>query len=179
MSDPLNDALAERNRILEALDVDAAKAFIAQHGGSVPSRKMDWLRVLHLARFEVTNLPPDLVTESQIYLARTGAQSVATLPAASPYLKAAMDLIFPSALVKVVLDDAQQPHEDTHMDQHFTKGDRVRINAVCFRPDEAGTVTAVHDRPRKYKVAVEIDGDPGPYLFAQDKLTKMEEEVAA
>lgn len=58
----------------------------------------------------------------------------------------------------------------------YTPGDRVRIKALHFRPDEVGTVTAVHDRPRTYKVAVEIDGDPGPYLFAQDELTRMEEE---
>ncbi len=62
----------------------------------------------------------------------------------------------------------------------YQPGDRVRINALHFRPDEVGTVTAVHDRPRKYKVAVALDSDrTGPYLFAQDELTRMEEETAA
>lgn len=59
-------------------------------------------------------------------------------------------------------------------DTTFAAGDRVRINAVFFRADEVGTVTAVHDRPWPVSVAVEIDGDPGPYLFAQDELTREE-----
>ncbi len=65
-------------------------------------------------------------------------------------------------------------------DTTFAAGDRVRINALHFRPDEVGTVTAVHDRPRTYKVAVALDSDrTGPYLFAQDELAKVDEEVAA
>ncbi len=56
-------------------------------------------------------------------------------------------------------------------------GDRVAIGAIGFRTDETGTVTAVHDRPRTYKVAVVIDktcGDRGPYLFSFDELTREE-----
>ncbi len=65
-------------------------------------------------------------------------------------------------------------------DTTYTPGDRVRIKALHFRPDEVGTVTAVHERPRTYKVAVALDSDrTGPYLFAQDELTRMEEETAA
>ncbi len=54
-------------------------------------------------------------------------------------------------------------------------GDRVTISAIGFRTDETGTVVAIHDRPRTYKVAVVIDktcGDPGPYLFRYDELTR-------
>ncbi len=64
----------------------------------------------------------------------------------------------------------------------FAPGDRVTIDAMGFRTDETGTVAAIHDRPRTYKVAVMIDktcGDPGPYLFSYDELAKVEEDVAA
>lgn len=98
-SDQLTDALAERDRILVAMDVDAAKAFIAKHGGVVPRRSLDWTKVLHLARFETRTMPEDLFWESRIYLAQNGAQSIATLPPTSPYLRAALDLIFPRDLI--------------------------------------------------------------------------------
>jgi len=66
------------------------------------------------------------------------------------------------------------------VDAIYATGDRVRIDALHFRPDEVGTVTAVHDRPRTYKVAVALDSDPtGPYLFSYDELVRVEEDVAA
>ena len=91
-------AFAERNRILLAMDVDAAKSFIVEHGGTVPKRPLNWERVLHLARFEVATIPDELRADSRIYLARNGAQSLLTLPHGSPYVRAALDLIFPKRL---------------------------------------------------------------------------------
>ena len=62
-------------------------------------------------------------------------------------------------------------------DAIYATGDRVRINALHFRADEVGTVTAVHDRPRTYKVAVALDSDPtGPYLFSYDELEAITDE---
>ncbi len=61
----------------------------------------------------------------------------------------------------------------------FAPGDRVRVAAIGFRTDETGTVTAIHDRPRTYTVAVVIDktcGDPGPYLFSSDELEAITDE---
>lgn len=103
----LTDALAERDRILADLDVDAAKAFIVRHGGVAPKRSMDWLRVLHLARFECRSIPPELVGESRVYLARTGAQLIADLPERSPYLRAALDLVFPKDLTDAMIADLE------------------------------------------------------------------------
>lgn len=92
-------AIAERNRILQAMDIEAAKTFIAKHGGVVTKRKIDWERVLHLARFECAKgLPEEVWRESQIYLAMHGAQSLMMLPPTSPYVDAAMNLIFPKNL---------------------------------------------------------------------------------
>jgi len=87
--------MRERDEILVAMDIERAKAFILLHGGTVPKRIPDWERVLHLARFECTNIPSELRQDSQIYLAMTGAQTIATLPQNSPYVRAALDLIFP------------------------------------------------------------------------------------
>lgn len=94
----LNEAIAERDGILIAMDVEAAKAFIAKHGGRVPKSTIDWIRVLHLARLEVTSLSSNLAMESRIWLARNGAQSLTMLPPASPYVRAALNLIFPKDL---------------------------------------------------------------------------------
>lgn len=87
--------MKERDAILVSMDVDKAKAFIAEHGGAVPRSIKDWERVLHLARFECVKIDHRLRVDSQIYLATTGAQSVDSLPPNSPYLRAAMDLLFP------------------------------------------------------------------------------------
>lgn len=96
---PLEVAIAERDRILMDMDSEAAKSFIAKTGGFVPkSNKINWVRVLHLARFEVRSLPEVYVKESQMWLARNGAQSILMLPPTSPYLRAAMDLIFPKTI---------------------------------------------------------------------------------
>lgn len=94
----LQGAIAERDRILTAMDVDAAQAFIAKHGGFVPKQAIDWTRVLHLARFEVTTMPTRLSQDSHIWLAKNGAQSITELSPSSPYLRAALDLIFPKDL---------------------------------------------------------------------------------
>lgn len=99
----LSDALTERDQILTAMDVDAAKAFIANHGGFVPSGVINWVKVLHLARYEVRSLPDELVRESHIWLAVHGAQSVMTLSPTSPYCRAAMDLIFPKDLTDALV----------------------------------------------------------------------------
>lgn len=95
MRDQLVAAMDERDQILTAMDVEAAKRFIVKHGGSLPKRSLDWLKVLHIARFEWQGAPKELVTESRIYLARNGAQSMVMLPSGSPYLRAAQDLLFP------------------------------------------------------------------------------------
>jgi hypothetical protein len=100
----LPEALAERDQILMAMDIDAAKAFIAKHGGYVPRGKIDWTRVLHLARFEVQTMPHEAIWESRMWLAKNGAQSVGTLPETSPYLRAAIDLIFPKDIMDAYLE---------------------------------------------------------------------------
>lgn len=97
-SPELTAAIAERDRILKDMDIEAAKAFIVKHGAKIPTRPLDWERVLHMARFEVTTMPDELRTASQIYLARNGAQSVMSLPHGSPYLAAALNLVFPKDL---------------------------------------------------------------------------------
>ena len=103
MTDSTEETMAERNRILSAMDVEAAKAFIVQHGGHVPGGPLDWVKVLHLARFEVTTLPPELITESQIYLARNGAQRIGMFPPGSAYERAALDLLFPKDVFEAYL----------------------------------------------------------------------------
>lgn len=105
----LDDALAERDSILMTLDVDRAKAFITQHGGTLPGGKIDWLRVLHIARFECRSIPPEYVTDSQIYLARHGAQSIRTLAPGSTYTKAALALLFPPDTVEAQMRKAGVP----------------------------------------------------------------------
>lgn len=106
-TDALTAALADRDRILADLDVEAAKAFIVRHGGVAPKQPMGWLRVLHLARFECRSIPPELVGESQVYLAWTGAQAIADLPPTSPYLRAALDLLFPKDLTDALIGDLE------------------------------------------------------------------------
>lgn len=91
----LDIVIAERNHILRKMDIDGAKHFIAKHGGFVPKSSIDWVRVLHLARYEVRTMPEDMHWESRIWLAQHGAVSLMMLPPRSPYLRAAMDLIFP------------------------------------------------------------------------------------
>lgn len=102
-------AMADRDRILSALDVEDAKRFIVAHGGTIPRRPLDWLQVLHLARFDVMTTTDEDRTDSRIYLARTGGQSIGTLPATSPYLTAAMDLIFPRDLFASSMTELEAP----------------------------------------------------------------------
>lgn len=92
-------AIEERNQILRDMDIEAAKAFIAKHGGVVTQRKIDWVRVLHLARFECAKgLPDEGWRESQMWLAMNDARSVMMLRPTSPYVEAALNLIFPKQL---------------------------------------------------------------------------------
>lgn len=94
----VTEAINERDRILTDMDIEGAKAYIVKHGAKIPTRPLDWERVLHLARFEVTTMPAELRIASQIYLARNGAQSLMSLPHGSPYATAALNLIFPKDL---------------------------------------------------------------------------------
>lgn len=96
----IREANVERDRILMAMDIPAAKQFIASHGGYVPRGNIDWTRVLHLARFEATSLPEEHRTASHIWLAQNGAQSLMDLPRESPSARAALDLIFPNDLTE-------------------------------------------------------------------------------
>jgi hypothetical protein len=98
-SEELEIALDERDQILRRMDVDGAKQFIAKHGGFVPKSSIDWVKVLHLARYEVTTMPEDMQWSSRIWLAQHGAQSLMMLPPHSPYLRAAMDLVFPKDVI--------------------------------------------------------------------------------
>jgi len=108
----LNVAIAERDRILTAMDVDSAKAFIAKHGGHVPrQRRFDWERVLHLARFEASSMPEDVWWESRIWLARHLGKSLGGLPERGPYARATVDLLFPRDLTESYI--AEQIGEHT------------------------------------------------------------------
>lgn len=98
MDNKLEAAIAQRDEILKAMDVDRAKGFILATGGTVPKRALDWTVILHLARHEVTTMPEDLHMESKVALARSGKYGIASLSPKSPYLLAAMDLIFPKTL---------------------------------------------------------------------------------
>lgn len=97
----LTAALQERDRILTAMDQEAAKAFIVKHGGSAP-KNLDYELVLHLARHEVTTVPHELHMDSKIFLARSGHYGLAMEAPNSRYARAALDLIFP----KTMTDDA-------------------------------------------------------------------------
>lgn len=100
------EAIAERDQILAAMDVDAAKMFIVKHGGTVPRGTLDWIKVLHLTRYETRSLPAEMVSDSHIWLARHGAQSISTLPPTSPYVRVVMDLLFPRNLTDAVLEQS-------------------------------------------------------------------------
>lgn len=89
------EVLDKRDDILKRMDVQGAKEFLREHGGFVAPDRMDWVRILHLARLECVVIDHEFREESHIYLARTGAQRVSMLPSGSPYLKSAMDLLFP------------------------------------------------------------------------------------
>lgn len=93
----LQAALAERNRILESMDQEAAKAFIVKHGGLAP-KNLDYELVLHMARHEVMTISEDLRMDSKIFLARSGHYGFAMEPQNSKYARTALDLIFPKTM---------------------------------------------------------------------------------
>jgi len=107
MGEALAAAIQERDEILLAMDVARAKGFITAHGGKVPARSLDWVKVLHLARYEVTSLPEPERRASRLWLAMHGAQEVRSLPLTSPYLLAALDLIFPRDLIDTVMAERE------------------------------------------------------------------------
>jgi hypothetical protein len=104
----LDAALRERDDILTRMDSEAAKAYIVTHGGKVPRENLDWEKVLHLARLEVTTLPGEVRSESRVWLARNGAQSIMTLGPDSPYVTAVLDLIFPAALTDAYIAEMEK-----------------------------------------------------------------------
>ena len=93
----IDAALAERNRILIAMDQEAAKAFIVRHGGTAP-KHLDYEIVLHLARWDVETIADDLRQSTRVFLARAGKYGIAQMHPNSPYVRAALDLIFPKTL---------------------------------------------------------------------------------
>ena len=90
------EANVERNAILTAMDIDAAKAWITKHGANAP-KNVNWVMVLHIARLETVSLPEKLHWESRIWLARNGAVSLSTTPNKRECL-VALNLIFPKDL---------------------------------------------------------------------------------
>lgn len=93
----IDAALIERNRILVEMDQEAAKAFIVQHGGTAPTH-LDYEIVLHLARWDVETIADDLRQSSRVFLARAGKYGIAQMNPKSPYVCAALDLMFPKTL---------------------------------------------------------------------------------
>lgn len=106
----LTEAIQERDRILVDMDVEAAKAFIAAHGGRVTKRKIDWVQVLHMVRIEVLTLPEAMRHESRVWLAQRGARSILTLPGNSPYVLMAMELAFPRDVTEAFATGVMAEH---------------------------------------------------------------------
>jgi hypothetical protein len=104
MNPEIARGVEERNRILIDMDVEAAKAFIRDTGGTVPKRALDWKRVLHLARLEVQDIDQSFIDVSRVYLAMTGAQSIMMLPRGSVYFRCAMSLLLPDPWVDEMLE---------------------------------------------------------------------------
>ena len=102
----LAKALKERDDILLAMDVEKAKAFVVQHGGTAPPH-LDWVRILHLARFEVTSMPDEAKTDSHIWLAAHGAKSISMYPQDSPYVLVTLNLIFPKHLTDAYIKSVE------------------------------------------------------------------------
>lgn len=94
------EILAERDRVLAALDTIEAREFIRKTGGKVPGGNLDWFKILHLARLECFGdaITDEMRTDSRIYLAMHGAESIGTLSHRSPYLSAAMEILFPAVV---------------------------------------------------------------------------------
>lgn len=95
-SPELAEALDERNRIVAAFDIEAAKAWVIKHGGKVHAQA-NWERVLHIARMEINTLPERMRSDSHIWLARNGAIGLSTAPNHRDCLQA-LDLIFPKTM---------------------------------------------------------------------------------
>lgn len=88
-------AVAERDHILATMDVEAAKRFMVEHGGIVPKGAINWVYVLHLARWEVASLPEPLRIESCIWLFGSTGRSLAMLSPRNRHRRVAMDLVSP------------------------------------------------------------------------------------
>lgn len=135
--DELQSALAERDRILIALDQSAAKEFIVKHGGKAPEN-LNYELVLHMARHEVTLMPENLHMDSKIYLARSGHYGLAMEPPKSQYARAALDLIFP----RVMTDQFIEQHADELMSDPGDPTDPVSC-PDCGQPDGNHTETCM------------------------------------
>jgi hypothetical protein len=104
--------IAERDRILLAMDEAAARAFVAKHGGRAP-QNVNWTMVLHVARFECETIRRDHGTlwwDSRIWLAKNGAVSLGTTPERRECL-VALDLVFPKSLTERYMA-AMKGHRD-------------------------------------------------------------------
>lgn len=96
--------IAERDRVLTALDVPGVQAFIRAHGGHVTERPVSWTAILHMARVEATSLPDELRTESRVWLAIHRQPEVHVAPP-GPALSMALDILFPPDLFAQTLRD--------------------------------------------------------------------------
>lgn len=103
-SETLDIALAERDEILRTMDVERAQQYIAKHGGTVTKQDIDWIKVLHLARLEVTSIPEAMRQESRLWLAQNGARSLKDYGMTSPYGRMTIDLIFPATLTNAYIE---------------------------------------------------------------------------
>jgi hypothetical protein len=113
LTDHIAVAIAERDRILIALDVDAAKAWIVQYGGKAP-KNVNWPMVLHVARFECESIRAShnrLWWESRIWLAKHGAVSIGNDPDKRACV-VALDLIFPKALTDAFIATMHEGQAD-------------------------------------------------------------------
>ena len=97
LSIQIAESVAERDTILVTMNEKEAKRFVAKHGGKVDTR-LDWERVLHLARIESISLPIQAREESRIWLAMRGENPISMRPEQSPYVRAVLSLIFPKDL---------------------------------------------------------------------------------
>ena len=105
----LKESIKERDEILLSMDVERAKSFIKKHGAPLPSGRINWEQVLHMARFEVTSIPEEDRIDSHIWLAQNVGASLATLPPDSKYVRVVLDLIFPRDDYEATMEAMRQP----------------------------------------------------------------------
>lgn len=106
------EALALRDKILMNMDVGAAQKFIMHHGGDVPNRPISWIKILHLARIEITSIPEHYRMESQIWLARNDPRRISDYPPTALYPRVAADLIFPRNLFVDYMKETRGESQD-------------------------------------------------------------------